>query len=257
MADPTSLYSQSGPLGQSYAPETKNPYDNWGATGDLSLLAPGQSYATEWNPDNPQEYYRALDAVAQARKYDPNAYQDGTGKIVYDQSKLPKWNGPQGTNPQNFKSLWSKNDEDRVIDPKYMFRDPHYGNFTYAGNLRQAEGDKSTGFMGQLGKYMPAVISSIMAAGMGAGAGPLMGGLLSSGIGPGGVMDKLVGHQPINWGNIAKSTGMSLLGSQLPGLMGQIPGAQGAMGNLGDIMKWVNRGRTAYSIYDQINKGRG
>jgi len=170
----------------------------------------------------------ALAAFRQAQNYDPNASIDAGGMIQMDRSKLPKFIGPdpnasygkQGSNDINFSNLFSPIIAGKgvggaeVKDPSKIIHDPNYGDWVAKSDLNPSPGDSTSGFMGQLEKYMPMVVSSIMAAGIGAGAGPALGGLIQGGMKAG---DSLANGGGLNY--------QQLLGS-LAGMTG-IPGAGG------------------------------
>jgi len=211
---------------------------------------------------------RATDIFKLAQKYDPNAQIGDAGNILYDKSKLPQmsdqlkhyYGNGQGFF-DNFANLtnagngrYTGNGGADVNDISKIIHDPNYGDYVYKGYMGQAPGDSTSGFMGQLGKYAPSVISTIMSAGMGAAAGPLIGGLLSGTIGPGGIGNQLAMGQKVNWGNTARNFGMSALGSMLPGLMGGAVG--GLPKGMGDLMKYINYARQGYGIYNNV-RGHG
>jgi hypothetical protein len=214
---------------------------------------------------------RANGILELAKKYDPNASVGESGNIVYDKSKLPQMSDQlksiYGTGNgffNNFSNVqndgtgkYTGNGGADVNDKSKIIHDDNYGDYVYKGYMGQAPGDSTSGFMGQMGKYMPSVVSAIMAAGMGVGAGPLMGGLLSSGLGPGGIGNKLAMGEKVDWGNVAKNAGMSVAGGLIGG---GIPGLQG-MGTmpkqLGDIMKYINMARQGYGAYSTLNRLRG
>jgi len=186
----------------------------------------------------PSEMDGTLDALPLLLKYDPNAHVDDRGELVYDASKLPKmspqmqqvWDqsGGNSGNGNQFQTNFSQMYGGKGVgnaelkDPTQVIHDPIYGDYTYKGNLNQAPGDSTSGFMGQLGKYAPAVITAIMSAGMGAAAGPLLGAVMSGTLGPNGMADKLTQGQPMDWGKTALNMGTSALtgwaGGQLSGL---------------------------------------
>lgn len=126
--------------------------------------------------------------LAQAQKYDPNAKLGASWAPEYDRSKLPKWSGGDPKAYDKYGGLISLSENmagDRVKNPAGVIHDANYGDYTVRSNVTQAEGDKATGAMGALEKYMPAVISMVMAAGLGVGAGPALGGLIGSGMSAG------------------------------------------------------------------------
>jgi len=206
----------------------------------------------------------AEDAITmgQLKRFDPNATIDANGNYKFDQSKLPQFMGGH-VNPDASKyGGWVKapihtGDKGHVLDKNAVYKDPIYGDVTYRQNTFDPSSDGNGGFMGQMEKYMPSIITAIMSAGMGAGAGPLVGSLLSSTLGPGGIGNKLAMHEKINWGNVAKNTGMSLAGSAL----GSLGSAGGNLGQIGQTiqstMPWLNRAQQAYSLYQMYNHGRG
>lgn len=125
---------------------------------------------------------QATEALRLAQKYDPNAHVGEAGDIVFDRSLLPK---PQAAELQNLgrfskgdkgggfydyyaaltpdgKGGYTGNGGADVNDLSKVIHDPNYGDFVYKGYMGQAEGDSTSGFMGQLGKYAPSVISAIM-----------------------------------------------------------------------------------------------
>jgi hypothetical protein len=128
-----------------------------------------------------------------------------------------------------------------VNDLSKVIHDPNYGDFVAKQYMGQAAGDSTSGFMGQLGKYAPAAISTIMSMGMGAAAGPLIGGLLSGTLGPGGIGNKLAMGEPVDWGKTATNMGISALGSVLPGML-----PDGAAATFKSISPYVNLGRGIY-----------
>ena len=125
------------------------------------------------------------------QQYDPNARWDQSGNLVYDKSLLPQQSsalqqlvGAAGGNLQNFSSVQPGGTGPgggKVLNQANVVNDPIYGGFTGNNNLGAQPGDSTNGFMGALEKYMPAVISTIMAAGTAAGAGPAIGGLITAG----------------------------------------------------------------------------
>jgi hypothetical protein len=167
-------------------------------------------------------------ALKQALQYDPNAKLEN-GNLVFDKSKLPAFKGGATNQYDKYGGLvdLTTNDAgDRVKNSQYVISDPNYGDYTVAGNLSQAGNDSAgSGVMGQLEKYMPYVTMALMSAGIGAGAGPALGGLISSGMKAG---ESLSMGQGVNW--------ESILGS-LAGMTG-IPGA-GAL--TGFIMNEMQR----------------
>jgi len=216
-----------------------------------------------------------------AKKYDPNAKLGDAGDLQFDRSKLPQSSllgtlasyDQGGGKGGNFWDQYSKAYKSgdggyrgpggaEMLDPTKVLHDPVYGDFIHKSNLKQAPGDQSSGLFAQTEKYMPSIISAIMAAGMGVAAGPMIGGLMSSAIGPGGIGDKLSMGEKVNWGNVAKNAGMSMAGGALGGSFGDLGGALGgglgeAGGALQQIMPWLNKAKQAYSLYQMYHQGRG
>ncbi len=125
---------------------------------------------------------RGAKALAQAKQYDPNAHIDDEGYLIFDKTKLPKWSGPSDDMKSSggWASLNENNAGDRVKDNQYVVKDTNYGDYTVRGNLKEAGNDMAgSGIMGQAQKYMPMVVSAIMAAGIAAGAGPMLGTVLN------------------------------------------------------------------------------
>lgn len=186
---------------------------------DLSAFAPKASAATLLNTGGNNNRsvmdpaFRAMQLL-QAKKYDPNAEirQDGdVQSLFFDRSKLPKFLGgdpSQYSKMGGLQDLTTNNNFERVLDKSKVLHDPNYGDFTLPSNLRQAANDGSGGFMGQLGKYMPGVISSIMGAATGGALTPgLLNGVISAteGGGYGGLLGML------------KNLGMNFAAGYVPG----------------------------------------
>jgi hypothetical protein len=232
--------------------------------GKASLLTPGTEYFNNWvNPDDGSMQGdtsiqdRAQAALKQAQQYDPNAHFGEDGRLTFDRSKLPEWKAPEQYKSSTWSPLSANDAGGRVLDNKYVLNGGEYGQFTPNFNLKQAGNDSAGGgVFGMTEKYMPSIISAILAAGIGAGAGPMLGGLISSTAGPGGVAEKLLGGQKVDWGNLAKNAGMSVAGGLLAG-----GGGLGNLGSIGqsiqDMAPWINRAKQAYSLYQMYNKGRG
>ncbi len=205
---------------------------------------------------------RGAKALAQAKQYDPNAHIDDEGYLIFDKSKLPKWAGPSGNDMKKaggWASLNENNAGDRLKDNQYVVKDANYGDYTVRGNLKEASNDQAGGgIMGQAQTYMPSIVSAIMAAGMGAAAGPMLGGALSAGIGPGGIADKLTMGEDIDWKKAGINAAMSIGGGYLANVaQGMIPSELTQM--LQTVKPWIDRGMTAmkaYQLYQQISKGQ-
>lgn len=190
-------------------------------------------------------------SLKQLKAFDPNAHWDeNTGQISYDPTKLPKWTGGSQYLPYLNKGMVNMATDSaakRVQDPSKIIHDPVYGSYTPNTNLSVSEGDSNKGFMGQLGKYAPSVISAIMSAGYGAAAGPLAGALLSGTLGPNGVGQHLAMGDKMDWGKTAINMGTSALTGW-------------AGGQLGDITKGLTQGLDpwAQSLAKQgVNAGLG
>jgi hypothetical protein len=234
--------------------------------GKLSLLAqyidPNfRGVGLAFGDDSEEGNAKMKIALQQAKSIDPNAHFDNQGVLQLDRSKLPAFvGGNQNAQYINkgLSNLIIDSGQKRVQDPTKVIHDPNYGNYTAANNLSVSPGDSNSGFMGQLGKYMPYVTSAIMSAGMGAAAGPLMGAALSGTLGPGGIGNRLAMNEPINWGNVAKNVGMSAAGSLIPGAMGgAMQGLTGSMPSyMGDLLKYLGYAQKGYGIYNQV-KGHG
>lgn len=228
----------------------------YGGTGNRAGMTDNILFKGDGTDDNAQAIFDL------AKKYDPNAKIGQAGELLFDRSKLPQQGfmstlakydqgGGKGGN------FWDKNrmlgadgktvGGADVLNPAMVTKGGDYGNFVDKRGMAQEQGDKQVGFMGQLEKYMPAVVSAIMAAGMGAGAGPMLGGLMSGTIGPGGVANKLSMGEDVDWKKVGTNAAMGVAGGYLPGLMG---------GNGAELMKWLQRARQGYGIYNSIN-GRG
>jgi hypothetical protein len=220
--------------------------------GKLSLIAQyvdpnfrGIAMSAGDNSDEGNQ--QATYALKQAQTIDPNAHFDQQGILQFDRSKLPSFSGGNQNAQYINKGLSNLNidsGQNRVQDLSKVIHDPNYGNYTAASNLSTSPGDSTSGFMGQLGKYAPAAISAIMAAGMGAAAGPLIGGLMSGTLGPNGIADKLTTDQPINWGQTGMNMGIGALGGVLGGAGGLVP--SGVSDAFKAISPYVNIGRGIY-----------
>jgi len=185
--------------------------------------------------------------LRQAKAFDPNAALDASGQLQMDRSKLPAFAGGNANAKyvgNGLSDLRTNDGTGRVQDPSKVIHDANYGNFTVANNLSTAPGDSDSGFMGQLGKYAPAVISTIMSAGMGAAAGPLLGSLLSAGIGPGGIGNKLAMGEPIDWGKTALNAGIGAAGGILGGAGGIVPPEVSSV--FKQISPYINLGNGIY-----------
>jgi len=224
------------------------------------------------NPDDPGST-RGADLLKLAQQYDPNAHigtgSDGRmeGSLVFDRSKLPTsvmgnlskfdLGGGKGGNIWDNYALvdasGKANGGAHIKDPTKIIHDPNYGDFVAKNNLDVAPGDSTSGFMGQLGKYAPYAVSAVMSAGLGAGAGPLLGAALMSAGGPGGIIPSMVDGQKPDWKkigiNAATSAAGGLLGGATNGLtQGLDPWAQslakqGLNAGLGAAGSMLNGGK--------------
>lgn len=134
-----------------------------------------------------------MQTLAQAKQYDPNAHFE-SGVLIFDRSKLPKFAGAgidESKNPLTALSV--NNAGDRVKDPRYIIKDPNYGDYTFTGNLKQASNDEAGGgIMGQAQTYMPTVVGSIMAMASGGMISPQLMQMLASLSEGGGDMGNLL-----------------------------------------------------------------
>jgi hypothetical protein len=114
-------------------------------------------------------------AMAALKQFDPNAKIE-QGVISYDQSKLPQFQGGDLGGHDLFNAgLTSLNTNDagsRMLNPNAVIHDKNYGDYTPTRNLSAAANDTPSGAMGQLEKYMPGVISSVMAMATGGALSP-------------------------------------------------------------------------------------
>jgi hypothetical protein len=168
------------------------------------------------------------------QKYDPNASVNESGGLTYNKSLLPQQSSAlqqlvsaAGGNLQKFSQVQGNEGPGggKVLNPSYVINDPNYGSFTGNNNLGPQPGDSTNGFMGALEKYMPAVISTIMAAGTAAGAGPAIGGLITAG--------------ENTAGNLAMGQGVNL--QQILGSLAGMTGLPGASALTNFIMSQMQR----------------
>jgi len=184
---------------------------------------PGEMATTDdWDQYNVNRQ-RALD---QAKAIDPNAsYADGPGGLLqFDRSKLPAFKGGNENIKyvnQGLTNLWDTGSAGRVKDPSKVLHDPNYGDYTAAGNLSTAPGDSDSGFMGQLGKYMPSAISALMSMASGIPVASLVQGAAAADSG--------------DW----KGMSMENLLASIAGMIANryIPGASTAIGLANGAMK--------------------
>ena len=217
----------------------------------------------------------ATETLRLAQKYDPNAHVDDAGQIIFDRSLLPQATAPQLQNLGRFnqgdkgggfydayaaltpdgKGNYTGNGGADVNDLSKVIHDPNYGDVVAKQYMGQAEGDSTSGAMGQLCKYAPAAVAAIMSMGMGAAAGPLIGAAMSGAIGPGGIGDKLAMGEPIDWGKTATNAGISALGGALGSGMGNIL-PSGVTDAYKAISPYISIGRGIYGA-SKGNAGAG
>jgi hypothetical protein len=170
-----------------WTPEWQHNPDEWGKASSLvrfldpSFKGFGYNQSEIGGREQWDKYNE--DLLRQAKAFDPNASLDSEGQLQMDRSKLPAFAGGN----QNVKyigngltDLRTDNASGRVQDPDKVIRDTNYGNFTAANNLSTAPGDSDSGFMGQLGKYMPTAISALMSMASGIPVASIVGGLAAA-----------------------------------------------------------------------------
>lgn len=216
----------------------------------LAALLGGPQGINE-NDDTGATQMRQQQLLEMAKKYDPGAHMSEAGQAVWDQSKLPAFAGgdlKQYGGLSNLVSLSENNAGGRVTDPSRIINDPNYGAWTMRGNVGEAGNDSFGGGIGQMGKYMPYVVSAVMSAGMGAAAGPIIGALMSGTLGPGGVGNQLVMGDKVDWGRIGTNMGIAALGGLASGAGGfgsVLP--SGVSDTIGAVSPYARAGMSTYN----------
>jgi hypothetical protein len=194
------------------------------------------------------DYDSAQAQLAQALKFDPNAYleraggDDGSPIIGADQgpgytqfvlhmdnSKLPQFAGKGDASKYGGWApvdLTGQNQAELAKNPDYVINDPNYGAYTYRGNLKANPNDQ----MDSLWKGIDLAAHTI-------------GGLATGGVAG------LVTSLPGALGAATSGGGFGGLAGLAPSLIGMIPGMEG-------LAPYINLARQAYGA-SQGNLGQG
>lgn len=224
-----------------------------GDTGSGGDGPQGELYSTsayDQNVSNDDSSRKALqDALAQARKYDPNAqleYYDpsagsegGTStpmvRIKMDQSKLPKAPTLPG-GIQLLSGVRTANNQTpnagqgpHLYNQSYVFTDPNWGPYTARANINQSYGQNpytDVGFWGPL-------VTGAVIGGAGAGMLPGFGGASNAtslanvagaageaGAGASAPVSSILGMSPGKFGNTALSIGRNVTSGNTQGAVG-------------------------------------